>query len=115
MRERFVSEAIEPVLDSIAPHNRASGAPGMPGRFIWRGREYGVADVLETWKDTSPCTHGSGEQYVRKHWFRIRTGCGAEMTIYFERKARSKREKFTRWWLYTITGHPQTRPESEGH
>jgi phosphoribosylglycinamide formyltransferase-1 len=58
--------------------------------------------VLDTWKTTSACRHGSGERYVRKHWARIRTADGTVMTLYFERQARSRRELKTRWWLYTI-------------
>ncbi len=60
-------------------------------------------EMLEEWKESGPCTHGSGEMYVRKHWYRIRTSGGDEMKIYFERKARSAREVKKRWWLYTLT------------
>jgi hypothetical protein len=81
----------------------ARGEPGLPGRFLWRGQEYVVERVLEQWKETSPCTSGSGERYVRKHWYRIRTTSGSEMRIYFERQARSARERKRRWWLYTVS------------
>ena len=54
--------------------------------------------VLEEWKETGACHHGSGERYVRKHWYRVKMTTGEEMKIYFERQARSKR----RWWLYTV-------------
>ncbi len=42
------------------------------------------------------------EKYLRKHWFRIKIEAGLEMTIYFERQARSKHQNKVRWWLYTI-------------
>jgi len=103
MAEQFISEPIEPVPGAISVSGAARGEPGLPTRFVWRDREYGVAEVLERWKDTGPCHHGSGERYVRKHWFRVRTVKGPEMTLYFERQARSGREKKRRWWLYTIT------------
>jgi len=78
------------------------GEPVVPGRFVWRDREYGVAAVVDKWKSYGDCTHGSGERYVRKHWFRIRTTDGSEMTLYYERQAKSRRGVKTRWWLYTI-------------
>ena len=78
------------------------GEPGLPGRFVWREREYAVAGVLEKWKETGPCRNGSGERYLRKHWFRIRTATGEEMKIYFDRRPRSRRGAKARWWLYTV-------------
>jgi hypothetical protein len=44
--------------------------------------------------------------YLRKHYFKIATAQGPQMTTYFERQPRSKRQNKTRWWLYTVT-----RPE----
>jgi hypothetical protein len=102
MHAQLISEQLQPVLDQTAGAVVA-GAPLLPAKFIWRGVEHVVSEVLETWKETGPCTHGSGERYVRKHWFRIRTARGDEMKIYFERKPRSVREVKQRWWLYTFT------------
>jgi len=102
--EQFVSEPLTPVQGCFEPGSMTRGEPGLPLRFIWRVEEYEVAEVLEAWKETGPCkTHGS-EQYLRKHWWRIRTTCGLEMTIYFERQPRSKRQRKARWWLYTVAG-----------
>ena len=84
----LISDAIDPVPEALA----ASGAPGEPGlpmRFLWRGREFAIAEVVEKWRETGGCRHGSGERYVRKHWFHIRTAEGVEMKIYFERQTRS--------------------------
>jgi hypothetical protein len=72
-------------------------------RFVWRKAEYVVEELLGKWKDTGPCTSGSGEHYVRKHWFHVRTTTGEEMKIYYERQARSTRERMKRWWLYTVS------------
>ena len=99
---RFVSEPIKPVRGAIDTRGMSRGEPGLPQRFLWREKEYEVAEMLEKWKEASPCTHGSDERYVRKHWFRIRTTGGEEMRIYFERQARSARERKRRWWLHTV-------------
>ena len=102
MGEEFISEPIKPVAGTFDTAAMTRGEPGLPGRFIWRDKEYAVADVLETWQQLGPDKGGGPERYLRKHWFKIRTEDGPEMTIYFERQARAKRQDKTRWWLYTI-------------
>lgn len=102
MEEEFVSELIVPVEGTFDTAGMARGEPGLPGRFTWRDKEYAVAQVLEKWKESGPCKSGSMEMYLRKHWFKIRCTDGTEMTIYFERQPKSKRENKTRWWLYTV-------------
>ena len=102
MARQFVSEAIQPVAEAMSTRRMARGEPGLPARFAWRGQEHEVAEVLETWKGLSGCSHGSDERYVRKHWYRVRTTDGVEMTLYFERQARSGRQRKARWWLYTV-------------
>ena len=104
MSEEFVSEPIKPVAGTFEPSAMTRGEPGLPGRFIWRDKEYEVADVLEVWKELGPCKSGGPEKYLRKHWFRIRTGNGMIMTIYFERQPKAKRQNKKRWWLYTVIG-----------
>ena len=106
MREQFVSEPLQPVFSDASAGGIIPGTPVLPAKFIWRGAEYTVEELLETWKETGPCTHGSGERYVRKHWFRVRTTRGDVMKIYFERKPRSKRDAKRRWWLHTFTPGP---------
>ena len=108
MNGQLISQPIKPLLDEVDARRIIPGEPLLPTGFSWRGGEYRVGEVLESWKETAPCTHGSGERYVRKHWYRIRTPEGDEMKIYFERKARSAREAKRRWWLYTFT------PRGEG-
>ena len=100
--EEFVSEPIKPVAGTFEPGAMTRGEPGLPERFKWRDKEYIVADVLEAWKELGPCRSGGNERYLRKHWFRIRTENALEMTIYFARQPRAKRQNKTRWWLYTI-------------
>ena len=101
MSEEFVSEPIVPVAGTFDATGMTRGEPGLPSRFVWREQEYTTADVLEAWKETGPCRSGGAEQYLRKHWFKIRTDDGLEMTIYFKRQPRAKRENKKRWWLYS--------------
>lgn len=100
--EQFVSESVKPVEGTFASAAMARGEPGLPQRFTWRDTEYTVAEVLEVWKEDGPCRNGSPEMYLRKHWFRVATEQGLEMTLYFERQPRTKRQNKTRWWLYTV-------------
>ncbi|MCX7017230.1 MAG: DUF6504 family protein [Candidatus Sumerlaeota bacterium] len=102
MPARFVSEPIRPVPGTMDTAGMARGEPSLPERFVWREKEYRVAEILETWKDTGPCTHGSGERYVRRHWFRIRTTCGVEMKLYYERQPKPMRLQKARWWLFAL-------------
>ncbi len=103
MGRQFIAEAIEPIAEAMDTRRMATGEPGLPMRFRWRGEEHQIAKVLDQWRQTGPCRSGSDEQYVRKHWYRIRTTAGAEMTLYFERQARSARELKSRWRLHTLT------------
>jgi len=112
MREEFVGENIEPVHGTIAA--AATGAPGLPGKFVWRDIEYSALDVLQTWKETSRCTHGSGEKYVSKHWFKIKVDDGRTMKIYFERQARRGSGGKRRWRLYSIALPRDERETSTG-
>jgi hypothetical protein len=102
MAEKFISEQIVPVAATFDPAVMVTGAPALPDRFRWRDNEYTVAEVLKTWKESGPDKYPSGQMYLRKHWFKVRTTDGAIMTIYFERQPRSKRDDKKRWWLYSI-------------
>ena len=104
MREKLISEHLTPVTSDGDAGRIVVGAPVLPAKFLWRGTEYTVAEVLEEWKEAGPCHRGSGERYVRKHWYRIRLLTGEEMKIYFERQARSARQRTQRWWVYTVAG-----------
>jgi hypothetical protein len=92
-------EPIMPVARAFDATGMARGEPGLPLQFTWRGKTCTVSSVLKRWKQTGDCTSGSGEQYVRKHWYRIRTTSGVKMDVYFER---SGRKKSNRWWLHSI-------------
>ena len=99
--EEFISEEIKPDASTFNAHALIGGAPTMPKTFTWRGEAFEVGAVLETWKETGPAREAGNTQYLRKHWFRIRTTSGQVMKIYFERSARSAKQRKTRWWLYT--------------
>jgi phosphoribosylglycinamide formyltransferase-1 len=100
MKETFIGEGITPEGMSFTVSPMAMGKPGVPRTFSWKGRSYSVLEVLEEWKESGDCRHGSGERYVRKHWFRVRTSENLEMRIYFERQRRSSGG--SRWRLYSI-------------
>ena len=99
--ERFISEPLEPIGAAFDADAMARGEPGLPRRLRWRGEEIEILEVLRSWRDTGPCRHGSGERYLRKHWYEVRTASGAALRIYFERQPRGGR-KAARWWLYSM-------------
>jgi len=100
-RKRFISEAITPVETSFESSCMSAGEPGLPLRFVWRGAEYQVTRVVDKWKTTGPCSHGSGEQYVRRHWYRVQVAAAVQMDIYFDRQPRFGNKR-RRWWLAAI-------------
>ena len=118
MKESLISEPIRPVFSAVgagpdaiteeshrpAGEIQAVGEPMLPSRFVWRGEEQAIAEVIERWKELSHAGASMQERYVRKHWYRIRTEAGQEMKIYFERQARSKGGAKQRWWLYSLLG-----------
>jgi hypothetical protein len=101
IKEKFISEAIEPKTDMLDISRVATGEPGIPLEFIWRDKIVRISAVRRTWKETGPCRHGSGERYVRKHWFEVVSDSGDIMKIYFVRQPKDNR-KTARWWLFTV-------------
>ena len=110
-QESFVGEGIVPECQSFCTSGMATGKPGLPLSFSWRGKRFSIVEVLEEWKDCGDCRHGSGERYIRKHWFRVRTTEAQEMRIYFERQGRSSGG--SRWRLYSIRGPERTAAPME--
>jgi phosphoribosylglycinamide formyltransferase-1 len=102
MSECFIAEALEPLTGEVDTARMALGEPGLPAAFRWRGRRIEVLEVLRSWRETGPCSHGSRELYLRKHWFELATSCG-RVRIYFERQPR-RGKKGHRWWLYSMEG-----------
>jgi len=100
MTDEFIGDPLQPDTTTFDPARMAAGEPGLPGRFLWRGEPVAVRTVLHSWRETGECRHGSGERYVRKHWYELVTTHGT-MKVYFERKARGG-AKGARWWLYSM-------------
>ncbi|HOW36311.1 MAG TPA: DUF6504 family protein [Candidatus Omnitrophota bacterium] len=101
MPQEFISEAIKPVEGTFDTKRMAVGEPGLPREFIWRGTTYKIKEVLTVWKETGPCTHGSKEMYVRRHYYEVLTETGETMKIYFERQPPRGKPKSPRWWLFS--------------
>ena len=101
MHERFVSEPIKPVTETADTSRMAIGEPGLPRKFVWRGRTITVQAVLRTWRETGKCRHGSPEMYVRKHWYEVATDSDGTMKLYFERQPYGGR-RGARWWLFSV-------------
>lgn len=101
MSEQLISEAITPIVQTCDTSRMATGEPGLPRKFLWRGETYEIATVLRSWRETGKCRHGSPERYVRKHWYEVSTTSDITMKIYFERQAR-RAQKGSRWRLFSI-------------
>jgi hypothetical protein len=101
MAQQFISEALTPVIATSDTARMASGEPGLPREFRWRDGSIEIGAVLRSWHDTGDCRNGSGEQYVRKHWYEVITRSNEVMKIYFDRQPRGG-AKAPRWWLFSV-------------
>lgn len=91
MTEEFIGEQLRPLAGSFDAAGMSHGQPGLPHRFTWRGRQYALAGVIRQWKTSGPCRHGSGEMYLRRHWFEIvAQPCNEQQRRSQEQEARSK-------------------------
>ena len=79
----------------------AAGEPGLPAAFTWRRATIRIARVRREWRETGPCDHGSGELYLRKHWYEIEDDMGRVLKLYFERNPRD-RKTMARWRLFSM-------------
>ena len=101
MPEKFISEAIKPVIETCDTNSMSIGMPGLPKEFIWRGEKVISPIPCAPGEATGACRHGSGEQYARRQWFEVKTARHGIMKIYFNRSTLG-RTKEMGWWLYTI-------------
>jgi hypothetical protein len=97
----FVSEALVPGEAAFDTRAMARGEPGLPRKFRWRDRELTVTEVLESWREYGDCRHGSGERYLRRHGFRVRTVDGLVLHLAFQRSFGRSRAA-AHWWLRRI-------------
>ena len=103
MPASFVSEPITPREGSFDTAGMARGEPGLPRQFRWRKKEYVVAEVLEQGREHGDCSNGSGERYVRRHTYRVRTADGTLFRLYFQRSfGRGKFQARRRWWVQSM-------------
>ena len=101
--ERFISEAIVPAAATCDTALMAQGGPGLPREFLWRGEALAIKSIVRSWNDTGRCRNGSGEQYVRKHWFEVISDRDEVMKVYFDRQPRGG-ARAPRWWLFSVSG-----------
>lgn len=99
--EKLISESVRPLFDGEGPVVGVAGEPRVPSALVWRGATWPVLAVLESGRGLGPCTHDSGERYVRKHWYVFQSTGGARLRVYFERRARGRAVQ-RRWWLYSL-------------
>ena len=52
---------------------------------------------------------------MRRHWYRIRTEPGGEMTVYCDRQARQRSRPKARWWVYTVRADEPGHTNRETH
>ncbi len=100
MTTQFVSEWIKPVTATLNTSRMAAGEPGLPSEFVWRGETVTVVRIRKAWREAGPCRHGSGEQYVRKHWYEVEDAGGRVLKMYFDRNPRGKQAR--RWCLFSL-------------
>jgi hypothetical protein len=102
--ESFIGEPIEPRPGTFDTARMAAGGPGLPSVFRWRGIEYTVAGVIDTWRSQEPGVGMDRKHlYVRKHFYRVKTTTGEVMTLYFDRKPPTGRRKSRqRWYLFSL-------------
>lgn len=111
MTPAFISEPLAPDRASFDSARMAMGEPGLPRSFRWRGRELVVAEILSQGKAHGDCKHGSGERYVRRHTYRLRTADGAVIRVYFQRSfGRARGRVASRWWLRSIESEAAPAP-----
>lgn len=100
MRDEFLGESLVPDTTTADTRRMARGEPGLPTIFGWHDETVEIVCVHDAWHDTGPCRHGSGEKYVRRHWFDVETARHGRLKIYFERQARGGKSA-PRWWVYS--------------
>ena len=99
----FVSESIEP-RGSIDRAPMGRGEPGLPEAFAWRDGLFRIEAVVQAWKASSPEGGGSGNVYLRRHYYRLRMEGGDIWTVYFLRQAPRSGRAERRWFLYSREG-----------
>lgn len=107
MPSSFISETIVPDKATFDTAGMSRGEPGVPRKFRWRKKDYVVTEILDQWKGHGDCRNGSGERYVRKHAYRVRTEDGTIFRLHFQRSVgRGKLTAKARWSVHSIEDCP---------
>lgn len=110
--DEFVSERITPAGKTFDATAMASGEPGLPEAFTWRGETYAIIRCVGRWKETSAeGARAGGDVYLRRHCFELEMTDGKRWVVYFVRQTPKSGTPKARWFLYTIT---ETEPRPEG-
>jgi hypothetical protein len=97
--EEFISDPLRP-LGKFDTGAMATGVPGLPQGFEWRGESFQIEAQLDAWKQSAP-TPG-GQVYLRRHCYRLRMSDGSVWTVYFTRQTPRCGSPKRRWFLYSI-------------
>ncbi len=77
-----IMESIAPEPGSWSVRQMASGEPGVPLRFTWRGRLYEVTRILATRRELEPSPEGRvKERYVKRHVVQVLVSSGEHMWL----------------------------------
>jgi hypothetical protein len=108
---RFISEPIKAIFDEKPALEKR---PGCPDKFIWRGEEFQVVDLLSEWhnyqrrgrmaRNMAP-THASvastrGSWGVGQDYYQVRTNKGIIFEIYFDRAPSDSDHRKGNWFIY---------------
>lgn len=96
----MVSEPIDPEAGSFDAGAMASGVPGLPAAFVWRGGRSRVLACERAWKSLRP--EPGGELYLRRHYYGLVMEGGARWVVYCLRQPSTAKGGRHRWYLYTM-------------
>jgi hypothetical protein len=92
--ERFFGRQIEVTT---------GGEVKVPVAFRYEGREYVIADILESWPDHGFGRSSAGRQrwWQRHHrnYYRVKTAEGEVYELYYDRGTSLKNPEFKKWFL----------------
>jgi hypothetical protein len=92
---QFVSRPLLPAGDEFLTPATGSEPP-VPRAFRWGERMLVISEVVRTWRTTKK---DRGDNYLKRHWFELKTADGNTIEVYFDRETRRGSSP---WWLYTI-------------
>jgi hypothetical protein len=107
----FINEPIEAVFDTPPVMEKR---PGCPQRFLWRGSEYIIAEMVSEWHDYrrrgrmarnmrpehAAVAASRGSWGVGQDYFRVRTTQGQVFDIYYDRAPEDAAKRKGNWFVY---------------